>query len=261
MAAEAERARLAAAAERQRLRDKQEAGERVARERRDAAAAAALSRRFAELGDLAARVKTLKRQLSEDIAALPPSARARLSGPAVRGLRPLGDWDHPTALAWFDDAFPLSDLYRATFLRLRVDGPVLHSAACASAMGGAASSSAEAPSSGVDFLRGDLGVAPAAHRERILAELTGLLTRSTAHDAAAGSSSGPATPTQAQPATATSECVVCQDAAATHAAVPCGHLCLCGTCMATLGKPPTNQKCPLCRVAMTGSLRVFSPNT
>eukprot|EP00047_Mylnosiga_fluctuans_P003145 m.227682 g.227682 ORF g.227682 m.227682 type:complete len:263 (+) comp11625_c0_seq1:50-838(+) len=50
-------------------------------------------------------------------------------------------------------------------------------------------------------------------------------------------------------------CCQCLDAPACVAFVPCGHICMCATCgtYAKLG----GQPCPICRVAATGTLRVY----
>mmetsp|Transcript_11114 Transcript_11114/g.33023 ORF Transcript_11114/g.33023 Transcript_11114/m.33023 type:complete len:146 (-) Transcript_11114:140-577(-) len=46
-------------------------------------------------------------------------------------------------------------------------------------------------------------------------------------------------------------CVVCLDAAPTHALVPCGHRCLCAGCARQL------DACPLCRKPCTSAIRIF----
>ena len=48
------------------------------------------------------------------------------------------------------------------------------------------------------------------------------------------------------------ECVICMDAAPTHAAVPCGHRCLCAECSAEC-----NMVCPMCREECIMFIRVF----
>jgi len=163
----------------------------------------------------------------------------------------VAEWDHATALRWFDETFAFSDLYRGAFIRLRVDGPVLHSAAAAASPGSSyLAGPSVRPYTGGDFLHDDLGVAPKAHRNRMVDELASLLALSTAR---------PAIPTTAQ-AAAENDCVVCQDATANHAAIFCGHWCLCGSCAAALGKAQaTHSKCPLCRQAMSMCVRIFSP--
>jgi hypothetical protein len=53
------------------------------------------------------------------------------------------------------------------------------------------------------------------------------------------------------------DCVVCMDALRTHLFVPCGHMCVCGDCaMIVSGEGGTNE-CPLCRVAVSGTVKVF----
>lgn len=46
-------------------------------------------------------------------------------------------------------------------------------------------------------------------------------------------------------------CVICLQAQASHALVPCGHLVLCEACSRTV------DKCPLCRAKSEGMLRIF----
>ena len=53
------------------------------------------------------------------------------------------------------------------------------------------------------------------------------------------------------PAKASAECVICLDAAATHATVPCGHICLCADC--TMGL----KACPLCRTPLVQTMRIY----
>ena len=50
------------------------------------------------------------------------------------------------------------------------------------------------------------------------------------------------------------ECRVCLDAEASHAIVPCGHLCVCSACLTTL-----TGGCPMCRGDIEGCLRVYRP--
>lgn len=47
-------------------------------------------------------------------------------------------------------------------------------------------------------------------------------------------------------------CVVCMDAEPTHALIPCGHRCVCGSCARRL------DSCPLCRKRSTSSLRIYA---
>ena len=46
-------------------------------------------------------------------------------------------------------------------------------------------------------------------------------------------------------------CVICIDAARTHALLPCGHKCLCSEC--AVGQ----RRCPLCRSEVEGVVRVW----
>ena len=43
------------------------------------------------------------------------------------------------------------------------------------------------------------------------------------------------------------KCVVCLDNQVTHAYIPCGHLCVCGDCVANYNTSSENNHCPLCR--------------
>ena len=56
-------------------------------------------------------------------------------------------------------------------------------------------------------------------------------------------------PASSEPATA--ECAICLDDNAEYAVVPCGHRCLCASCISAV------SECPVCRGAMTATLRVF----
>ena len=49
----------------------------------------------------------------------------------------------------------------------------------------------------------------------------------------------------------TAECAICLDDNAEYAVVPCGHRCLCASCIKAV------SECPVCRGAMTAVLRVF----
>ena len=59
----------------------------------------------------------------------------------------------------------------------------------------------------------------------------------------------PPRPASTDPATA--ECAICLDGNAEYAVVPCGHRCLCASCIKAV------SECPVCRGAMTAVLRVF----
>jgi hypothetical protein len=48
------------------------------------------------------------------------------------------------------------------------------------------------------------------------------------------------------------ECVVCLTRTASHAAVPCGHLCLCASCY-----PKVGTQCPMCRAHVKTWLRII----
>lgn len=53
------------------------------------------------------------------------------------------------------------------------------------------------------------------------------------------------------------ECVVCLSAPASHALVPCFHLCVCVACANQLNPP----RCPLCRRNCTSAQRIFVPSS
>jgi len=50
-------------------------------------------------------------------------------------------------------------------------------------------------------------------------------------------------------------CVICIDCQATNAFTSCGHLCACRDCAETIMN--SSARCPICRAACTGSIRVF----
>ena len=52
-----------------------------------------------------------------------------------------------------------------------------------------------------------------------------------------------------------SVCVVCMDAEATHACLPCGHKCMCETCAGLVLH--TTESCPMCRAKITGIIQIF----
>ena len=52
------------------------------------------------------------------------------------------------------------------------------------------------------------------------------------------------------------ECVVCLEGQQTHALVPCGHQCICISCVQHV----TTSGCPICRTAVVATLRVFKSN-
>lgn len=56
------------------------------------------------------------------------------------------------------------------------------------------------------------------------------------------------------------DCVICMDNPRTHAFVPCGHLCLCETCVGTVCQehaPPL--QCPLCKAGSTQLIQIYYP--
>ncbi|CAK9101808.1 unnamed protein product [Durusdinium trenchii] len=55
------------------------------------------------------------------------------------------------------------------------------------------------------------------------------------------------------------ECIICMDAAPTHAIVPCGHKVLCVTCTRAFHRKPSSQRvCPLCRGPIGGIFQIFA---
>jgi hypothetical protein len=53
------------------------------------------------------------------------------------------------------------------------------------------------------------------------------------------------------------KCIICMTNAKTQAMIPCGHLCLCLSCLPNVIDSDKPQ-CPMCREILTGSLRVFT---
>lgn len=53
----------------------------------------------------------------------------------------------------------------------------------------------------------------------------------------------------------TDECVICQIFKKNHAMIPCGHIVSCTRCIGHLFE--NDNRCPICRVVSTQSLRVF----
>lgn len=76
-----------------------------------------------------------------------------------------------------------------------------------------------------------------------------------AHASAAASSSASAQP--GEDPENDSSCVICMDLEATHAGVPCGHMCLCVNCVAKMEKSG-NKTCPTCRKQSVMFMRVFT---
>ena len=51
-------------------------------------------------------------------------------------------------------------------------------------------------------------------------------------------------------------CVVCFEAARSHACVPCGHWCMCEGCSDALFSRP-EPSCPLCRADVVAKVRIY----
>ena len=49
------------------------------------------------------------------------------------------------------------------------------------------------------------------------------------------------------------ECIICSDKSAEIAFLPCGHMCICSTCV------PLASKCPICRGTFTSTVKIFIP--
>ena len=62
-------------------------------------------------------------------------------------------------------------------------------------------------------------------------------------------------------ASAVPDCIVCMSAASTHALVPCGHMCVCGTCAAQFvdQRTPSACICPICRIPVRTLMRIYFP--
>lgn len=63
---------------------------------------------------------------------------------------------------------------------------------------------------------------------------------------------------QVRPEVEQDECVICLDGKRTHLIIPCGHQALCESC-AEHHKKGKLEKCPVCRVVVQSTLKVFSP--
>merc|ERR1719378_1512701 len=53
------------------------------------------------------------------------------------------------------------------------------------------------------------------------------------------------------------QCVVCIDAVASHAFLPCGHRCICGDCSMKIGRNWRSGKCPLCKRSAQKISQIF----
>lgn len=49
------------------------------------------------------------------------------------------------------------------------------------------------------------------------------------------------------------ECVICNENRRSYAISPCGHLCLCNSCVNTV------SSCPLCRSDIKETIRIYAP--
>ena len=281
-AAEAAAAAAAAAAEQEsreraeRERAEQEQRERAEREQRERAARDVtrenrLRLQCAELHTMRERLQAIERRVAADVAAMPPAQRQRVrSDPR---LHPLQTWPCETALRWFDDTFCFSDL-------CKFENAAAHSSVRSNVRGLGPLCIAEtawfaARSSDRDafkrshvggamlrfandrVLETELGMRSAWHRSEVLRTVQEMLQERAAAEhangGAAAASDGGGTKRKRD-----EECVICTDAAAEVAVVPCGHRCLCVTCARTLlASPPAQKRCPMCRVGLQSTLRVY----
>ena len=49
------------------------------------------------------------------------------------------------------------------------------------------------------------------------------------------------------------ECVICWSSKKTHAFIPCGHMCVCDVCVASI----QDHRCPICRMASQQIVKIF----
>mmetsp|Transcript_52054 Transcript_52054/g.77131 ORF Transcript_52054/g.77131 Transcript_52054/m.77131 type:complete len:200 (+) Transcript_52054:253-852(+) len=56
-------------------------------------------------------------------------------------------------------------------------------------------------------------------------------------------------------------CVICMDRAATHVVIPCGHLCLCGSCQSSFKKRRGQVLCPMGRCTVESIVRMQEPES
>ena len=67
-------------------------------------------------------------------------------------------------------------------------------------------------------------------------------------------SGGAGSSAQKRPRETDNDCCVCMEKEKTHAAVPCGHKCVCEACSKALGR---GSKCPICRKEASSWMHVF----
>lgn len=89
-------------------------------------------------------------------------------------------------------------------------------------------------------------------------ERTPLLLRGSFGATSSGSAASSTGESAASQTSEETTCKVCLDAPMTHAMVPCGHFCLCKTCVDVLASVDCYMwKCPICKTRVTQYLRVF----
>ena len=203
----------------------------AARERRLLGVAEDILRRQLDLA-------ALRGTFQHEVALLPPTQRSRFIGPVAQ-LSPLQDWHCATAIAWFDEAFSFSDLYRASFIRNRIDGRMLELASDR-------------------LLRDDLGIGSEWHRAHILRALTVLKAppEGTAPPGAGSAGSSGSSGKRKRDDAAVGLCIVCTAEDAAVACVPCGHMCACEACSKKLGAM-ADTRCPVCRSHVDRTVRVY----
>ena len=236
-AAERERVRLARIEQEERERreaEEREERERQERARRDAAREERLNQRIMDVARMERELRAERRQLIDEISAMPAAQQARLTGPVTAGLLPMDAWSHETSLSWWDDTFAFSDLYRDRMRDARVDGSQL------------ALIRDSDESSRIGHLYDLLCPTHELHVARVSQELVTHVAGASAASSGAAGSSG--------------VCVVCVDQPAERALLPCGHLCLCQSCCTELMGNNAAQapaKCPICRSEVQNEARIF----
>lgn len=238
IAAEEEEAVRLVAAEERHLQEQRLAREEHERREREARDAARERRLLGVAEDILRReldLAALRGTFQNEVALLPPTQRSRFMGPVAQ-LRPLQDWHCATAIAWFDEAFPFSDLYRARFIRNRIDGRMLELASDR-------------------LLRDELGIGSEWHRAHILRALT-VLKAPPAGTAPHGAGSSGSSGKRKRDVAAVGPCIVCTEEDAAVVCVPCGHMCACEACSKKLGAM-ADTRCPVCRSHVDRTVRVY----
>ena len=93
-----------------------------------------------------------------------------------------------------------------------------------------------------------IGCGLTSHNRHLLARRLQGLFASDAPEALAAHAPPPSTDTLIS-APDVCQCVVCMDSEATHILAPCGHMCVCGTCVGYICAA-ASPECPMCRAAV-----------